>query len=109
MIDAQTGSGCVGRVVARCMDAPASSMRLKFGNRPAATAGDMTSNDAPSRQRSTTRGCSVGGAVTVAGARTDIDGPTPDPRIHSGPTMDRMVATVKRVATTVRRRRYAAV
>ena len=34
---AQTGSGCVGRSVARCIIAPRSSRRPKFGSRPSAT------------------------------------------------------------------------
>ena len=88
MIDAQTGSGCVGRVVARCMEAPASSMRPKFGSRPAATAGEMTSSDAPSRHSRTTRGCSAGSAVTVDGGCDRHQRPEPCPsnpeRCHDG-------------------------
>ena len=42
------GSGCVGRSVSRCMTAPASSRRPKFGRRPSAVAGRMYSSDAPS-------------------------------------------------------------
>ena len=104
MIDAQTGSGCVGRVVARCIDAPVSRMRLKFGSRPAATAGEMTSSEAPSRHSRMTRGCSAGVAVTVDCARTGIDGRRPAPRTHRGAAIDEMVAIVNRMATAARLR-----
>ena len=51
----QTGPGCVGRSVARCIDAPPSSRRPKFGSRPSATAGEMMSSEAASTASNTTR------------------------------------------------------
>src|SRR5688572_12049501 len=95
--DAHTGSGWVGRVVARCIDAPRSSSRPKFGSRPAATAGEITSSEAPSRQSTTTRapealsGSSEDREVTFGGGRTL------PARSQSGTTIDAIVAIVNRI------------
>ncbi len=63
-----TGSAWVGFSVARCSTAPASNRRPKFGSRPSATAGEITSSVAPSSASTMTREERTGSTPTAGGA-----------------------------------------
>ena len=81
-----TGPGCVGRIVATCIEAPASSSRAKCGSRPSAAIGASRSSDAPSSRISVTLRSPAGVATTAGGRdqRTGRAGPVPGPRSISG-------------------------
>ena len=90
---AHTGSGCVGRIVARSIDAPASSTRPKFGSRPAATRGQTYSSDAPSRSSSVMRGESPRPAAAPSVTRRAPSGSAPPaPRAAIGSASEPVIA-----------------
>ena len=97
---AQTGSGCVGRIVARSIDAPASSTRPKFGRRPAATRGHTYSSDAPSRSSSVTCGDSRGGGGTRVTRRAPSGSGPPVPRAAMGSASEPVIAITSSAAPT---------
>ena len=78
-------------------------MRPKFGSRPAATAGEITSSDAPSRQSRTTRRMFGRERRHRRRRAHRRRGPSPVPRIQSGDAIERIVAAVNRIPTIVRR------
>ena len=97
---AQTGPGCVGRTVARCSEAPRSSRRPKFGRRPSAAAGAISSSEAPSSRTMTTRASPAGPATsgTVAGQRTFPGASDPGPRSIRGTAIDTISAEARAAA-----------
>ncbi len=86
----QMGSACVGRNVARYAEAPPSSRRPKFGSRPAATASEMWSSDAPSTASTTTRPPGRSSPVTGRMAADGVagGGAGDEPRSVSGTTTE---------------------
>ena len=100
------GAGCVGRSVARCITAPPSRRRPKFGNlatRPYSVA--MTSSDAPSRRIMHTRELECAGtSCTATGVRGGGVG-SPAPRRYSGPASEATSTNPNTAATICRPRR----
>jgi hypothetical protein len=98
----QTGSGWVGRIVARCMAAPLSRIFPKLGSRPSRAAADTKSSEPPSSTRSTTRPVTAGRAMaaSTSSGRDTSGASLPGPRATSGSTSDAASATLTKLAPT---------
>src|SRR3954469_17183179 len=97
---AHTGSGWVGRIVARSIYAPPSRRRPKFGSRAAATRGQTYSSEAPSSSSIVIRGDSRRGGSLRRTRRAPSGGSPPRPRAATGSSREPVIASARSAAPT---------